>query len=491
MKANNSTYGYNFSLTKNLAGKRTRTFSLYHSLSRDDNPSDNITESVNDYLYPSPYTMVFEQLRSNRTPAINANMNASYNDQLTKKLSLRLTTRYTYSKTNQDIFTFGKYRQTGEYDSLNIALSSGLHREESRWYNGISFGYKINKVTVNLGTNWALQWINNNFTSKANASSQQHYSNLLMNMSINWKRYNFNFSQDVSAPFINYLNPVPDSSNPYNIAHGNPGLLPTKRNSFNLNGSFYNVKSNLNISTNAGISFGDNAIIRAVEFGTNGVQTTRPINVNGELNANFSVRVSKQYKRKQGFNFTVETGLYGGLGKIPMYYNKVMSDVTRITAGPSLGLSFNWDDVVEFTQRYAPSYIRNSYSNAIFSNTDAITQSLFGEIIVRMPKKLVWESNVSYRYNNQLAPGIPKDNIYWNAALSLLMLKEDKGQLKLSVYDILNRNNSVFRLINANTIVDNRSNVLQRYFTLTFTYNVRAMGAAKQKVGGKQSLFMF
>jgi hypothetical protein len=113
-----------------------------------------------------------------------------------------------------------------------------------------------------------------------------------------------------------------------------------------------------------------------------------------------------------------------------------------------------------------------------------------GELIIRLPKKLVWESNVAYRNTTQVAPGLPKTNILWNAAVTLLMFKGDVGLLKLSVYDILNRNNGYYRYTTQNQIVDQQTNVLKRFGELSFTYNIRNMGAPK-KVGGRDRLFMF
>ncbi|HEX8314509.1 MAG TPA: hypothetical protein VF609_05940, partial [Flavisolibacter sp.] len=100
------------------------------------------------------------------------------------------------------------------------------------------------------------------------------------------------------------------------------------------------------------------------------------------------------------------------------------------------------------------------------------------------------ETNVGYRFNSEVAPGLPKDNLLWNAAVTLLMFKGDVGFLKLSVFDLLNRNNGFFRFANGNQITDQQTNVLQRYGALTFTYNIRNMLAPK-KVGGKEQLFRF
>jgi hypothetical protein len=102
----------------------------------------------------------------------------------------------------------------------------------------------------------------------------------------------------------------------------------------------------------------------------------------------------------------------------------------------------------------------------------------------------VWETNLAYRYNSQVAPGLPKSNVLWNAAVTLLMFKGDVGLLKLSVYDILDRNNGFSRYTSQNQIIDQQTNVLKRFGELSFTYNIRNMGAPK-KVGGRDRLFMF
>ncbi len=105
-----------------------------------------------------------------------------------------------------------------------------------------------------------------------------------------------------------------------------------------------------------------------------------------------------------------------------------------------------------------------------------------------MPKHIVWESSLDYTYNPQVAAGIQKSAYRWNAAVNLLFLKQDKGQLKLSVYDLLNQNISVNRSVRENFIQDTETIILRRYFLLTFTYNIRNFGG---KVGGKDRLLMF
>ena len=158
--------------------------------------------------------------------------------------------------------------------------------------------------------------------------------------------------------------------------------------------------------------------------------------------------------------------------------------------GPSITIGLNWNDIVEYRPVYSPSFNRTSYTDPSFKPIKAITHYFENELIIRWPKKLVWETNFAYRNTNQAAPGLPKTNMLWNAAVTLLMFKGDVGLLKFSVFDILDRNNGYFRYTTQNQIMDQQTNVLQQFAELSFTYNIRNMGAPK-KVGGRDRLFMF
>lgn len=485
-------FNQNFNISYRFKGKRSRNLSIYESLEHATNPNYNTTESLNQYYYPVVNNQPFNQLRATKSPSTSFYLTQSYSDAFSPKLTFRINNRITYRKDEQDVFTYGKYTSTNKYDSLNYTLSNSLQREQTIWNSTLGFSYKISKiVTFNFAANWLQQWINNSFGVGTSANSKQYYSNLLPSASINWRRNNLSFYQDVSAPSVRSMTPIPDNSNPFNIIYGNPDLQPTKTTGLNFNSTIYNVKSNLSINTYASASIADNATVTNVVLNSNGVQTNKPVNVNGAFNSYISFRVSRQYKNSQKFIVTADMSLYGSYNRAPIFFNNVQSWATDLRFGPNVGLAMNWHDVVEFNPRYNPSFSRYEYSNKAFNNTDVVTHNISGEFIVRVPKKIIWETNMSYRYNSQVSPGLPKENIYWYAAVSMLMLKDDKGQLKFSVYDILNRNNSYYRYINANSITDSRSNVLQRYFSLSFVYNVRAFGAAKAKVGGKQNNMFF
>ena len=68
----------------------------------------------------------------------------------------------------------------------------------------------------------------------------------------------------------------------------------------------------------------------------------------------------------------------------------------------------------------------------------------------------------------------------WNASLSKQFLKNKAGELKLTVYDILNQNKSITRSIGENYFEDNSTNVIRRYFLISFIYNLNRMANRNQ-----------
>jgi hypothetical protein len=85
--------------------------------------------------------------------------------------------------------------------------------------------------------------------------------------------------------------------------------------------------------------------------------------------------------------------------------------------------------------------------------------------------------------NNQtytgLSQGLNQSFWLWNAAIGKKFLKNNAGELKLSVFDLLKQNQSIVRTVTNTYIEDAQSQVLQQYFMLTFTYNLKNFGVAK------------
>jgi hypothetical protein len=83
------------------------------------------------------------------------------------------------------------------------------------------------------------------------------------------------------------------------------------------------------------------------------------------------------------------------------------------------------------------------------------------------------QSEVLNQAYSGLGSGFNQNFTLWNAGFGYKFLKKQAGELRLNVFDLLKQNNSIARNVLTAYIEDARSQVLTRYFMLTFTYNLR------------------
>lgn len=485
----NNNYNHNLNLTRRFKAKKGRTLNIYHNLNLTKNLQRYITESENEFYYPYAYTRDFDQLRRQDVPTLSVNTNLNFSEPLTKALTLRFNNQYQYLNDQQDISIFNKDGFSSRYDIPDIAQARGFERDQHRVNSYLGLSYRIKQVTFSAGVNGLWQSIHNNFKNVSSSLNTSLF-NLLPSFSFNWKQLSAQVNQSVNAPSISYLNPVPDSTNPFFVRFGNPDLKPAKRTSFYVNNFIFLQNSGTSFNIYANGTFTDNDVVLSKTIDQNGVQSTRPVNASGTVNFYAGIGFGREFKRNQKFIFSFRVSPYINYDRRKLIVNNNVSTVSSFSVGPNVSFSLNWNDIIEMKPMYSPGISRTHYTDPSFTNLKVITHYMENELIIRWPKKLVWETNAGYRYNSQVAPGLPKDNLLWNAAVTLLMFKGDVGMLKLSVFDLLNRNNGFFRFANGNQITDQQTNVLQRYGALTFTYNIRNMGAPK-KVGGRDQLFRF
>jgi hypothetical protein len=482
-------YNHNVFLTKRFSSKKGRTLNFSNNTNYNKNNNDYITESNHHYYQPVGQDNIFEQLRTQITQVLNTNFNLSFAEPLTQKLTLRLNNNFQYIHDEQVVDIYEKDLTNSKYEIYKEELSSGSERRQNRFNTNLSLAYKINQLTLTIGINGLWQKINNEFRV-VDKQVDNKYFNILPNFSLQYKRLTFQYNENVTAPHISNLNPVPDSTNPFYIRYGSMTLQPAKRRSFYLNNFNFLQTTGTSYNIYAGGGFTDNDVVMKRTVNSNGVQTVVPVNVNGSMDFYGGIGFGKEFKNKQKFIFSFRFSPQFNYDKRKIIVNENISTATTFRISPTLNIGLNWNDKVEFRPQYSPGIQKMRYTDPSFKNIQVITHYLESELIIRWPKRLVWETNMIYRYNDQVAIGLPKENILWNASVTLLMFKGDVGLLKLGVFDLLDRNNAYFRYTNQNQVIDQESNVLQRYASMSFTYNIRNMGAAK-KVGGKDRLFIF
>ncbi|MFO7824803.1 MAG: TonB-dependent receptor, partial [Cyclobacterium sp.] len=79
-------------------------------------------------------------------------------------------------------------------------------------------------------------------------------------------------------------------------------------------------------------------------------------------------------------------------------------------------------------------------------------------------------NNVNNMLYRGLSEGLDQSVWLWNIEAGYRFLKNNKGELKVYVFDLLKQNNSISRSISDVAVTDVFSNVLTRYAMVSFTY---------------------
>lgn len=482
--------GYSHSINFNRAfKKKERSLYIGQDLAIGNRTDDQYNDII-DTFYQAGNKRSLNQLRDREASNLRASVSFNYNEPLTKKLGLKFSGSAEYFKDKDGLNTFNKNAASEDYNVINPALSNEVDRSGTRTTITTQLNWKIKKWSILPGVSYKTLDIDNNFTK--NPAIDQRFNYLLPALNVNFKEWSFSYNVNIREPQATDLQPVVDNTNTLYQQLGNPSLVPTKAHNLSLYYNKYDPKTftSYNVYFNGNIS--DDAVIRERRVDEKGVQTTRPINTNGVWRMSGNLSANRQFKLRSDWKLTLNASLWGDYSRNPVIVNDSRSEVKNWRIQPSGSWAFNFKDKLEFNQRYSINWNRSTYDNPVFPDLEVVTHYSSSEVVVRLPKHFVWESSIDYTYNPQTAPGVRKSNLRWNGGINYLFLKEEKGQLKLSVYDLLNQNISVSRTTRENYIQDNQTTILRRYFLLTFTYNIRNFGApAPQKVGGRNSLFMF
>ncbi len=501
--------GSNNALLLRKFKRKGRTFSVNWAINLNDQQSEGLNRSLNTYATaptrgaggadtlsrPTSSTgagalsRAINQLNNQRTYA-NANTNtitAAY----TEPLSLRNTLEFHYStaltRNTSDRQVTDYNETTSQYDRRNPSLSNQFLTTFLTNRGGITLQTRRLKYNYSVGLDAQQSGLRVDNQTRDTSFTRQ-FTNLLPNALLT---YNFarsrtlrlNYRTRLNAPSVSQLQPVPDNTNPLNIRLGNPTLRPEY--SHNLTLTYNNFQQGTFRSLFALITASrtDNKIVNATTFNNVGSQTTKPVNVDGyytltgylahgrpvtvgSLKANLNLNTNLTYNRGQSF------------------VNNQQNRSQSYLLSQGVSLNSNFTDKLEFSLGGNMSYQTASYSLQPQQNTEFVNRAFTADLYYQLPFRFVLTTDVSYNNYGGKSAGLNQNYTLLNVALARQFFKQRQGELKFQVYDALNQNRSIVRTVTDTYVEEVRSRVLNRYFLLSFTYNLRNFSA-----GATQSQF--
>lgn len=465
-------------LRKKFAKKgRTISSTITQSFNRSNSTGNQFTEQLSYLNNKLTNDSILDQQNTRKGENSSYSANIIYTEPLGKKSLLEFNSYLSKSIGSSSRRIFDRNVATDTYDILNTRLTNEFNSEYT--YSGGGMSYRSNQKKYNFSTGVSLQKAvldGENISAKTKLS--QSFQDILPNATFRYnfsqtKNFNLDYRTSTNQPSITQLQPVLDQSNINRQSIGNPDLKRSYVH--NLNIRFFSSKilagksffSTLNASTT------NNSIVNYDSVLPNRTILTKPVNVNGAYRINGSMNYGFGIKKlKSRLSF----GLNAGLNNNISYANGLLNTIVTKSTGPSMSYSYIVDDIIDInlTARYSFSQTSNEVNPTL--NTNFLTKVFGADMTNYLPFNIVLNQSFNYAINTGRAEGFNTSIPIWNASFSKFFMKNKRAEIKMSAFDLLNKNIGINRNVSQNQIVDRSYNVISQYFMLTFTYSLQKSG---------------
>jgi hypothetical protein len=452
------------------------TFTAGYNNNQSDGLSDNI--GLNTFTTGSGVENdTLNQRGYDDNKSTGYNLSVTWTEPLVTDVNVLFTARYNQSHAVSDRQTYNINEQSEKYDLIDSALSNAFRNNNESLAPGISFNIHKKKLNASLGNSVSFL-TQENYSMTRDSLFQQRFVNFFPTANFgyqfsNTRQINFNYNGRTQQPSIQQLQPVADNRNPLYIRLGNPDLQPSFMHSLSL--SMNAQKPDRKIFVSGGLNYSStmNQIVQEVYYDSVGRQVSRPVNTNGNHNSSFFMNMGKNWKAKTWMlKMNISTSL--NAGRSTVFSNKILNRANSYGVSGAFGVGFELNDKFSIQPRYTGRFNDTKYSIEQKGQVaSSVTHNFSLDFDVHITKRVTIETDINTNYNNRIAPGFRKSVTNWTAAINWKVLRKEQGNIRFIIYDILKQNTSVFRNISQTYIEDVEMDVLQQYFLVSFTYNLK------------------
>ncbi|WP_042721791.1 TonB-dependent receptor [Flavobacterium sp. B17] len=473
----NNSFNPNIYFSKKFRKKgREMHANLNSNISQNKENGLNRSENI---FYTQPQSFDNRnQLSVKKNQNSNYRFSIGYSEPVSDSVSVGLGISYNSANTRniRDVNDFNAATQ--QYSDYNDILSNSMNQKIDQISPELSF--EINKKKISawgaVNADFSNMNLNSSYTNQ-NYNIEKNFVLPGYNLGLNYefsqnKRLNLYHSSDFSIPTADQLTPYRDISNPLITFQGNPDLKNTWRNSTYLYFNNFNMVKNINYYLNIGFTYKNNDIINYSSFDESGRQLITYANISGNKNFNLGGSFSKTFKWKEN-KLTINPRFSTNYNFNKGFVNGEEFTSSSYSINPGLNLTYEIKEKLTIKPSYSLGYNFSKYKNYSIDNIHTSNQVLKLELTNYIFKsRLVLGNDLEYNTNTNIAPGFKRDFYFWNTSVGYSFFNKQLTA-KVKVYDVLNQNQSVRRII-SNTYFEDRDDlILKRYvmFSLTMKLN--------------------
>jgi hypothetical protein len=483
--------GVNFAnelLFRHKFAKAGRTISLGWNAGYTQNKGESYLNTASNYFETDTLRTALNQFSDLEQNGWSNSGTVSYTEPLSTKNFLQATYTISHRPNDSDKLTAQYDNASSAYSRIDTALSNRFKSQYITQSGALDYRFQSEKIQFNAGVSAQRADLRNQQAFPAQYNINRTFDNLLPNAMLRYtfsKRSNLRFMYRTStnAPAVSQLQDVVNNTNPLQLSTGNSALKQEYQHNIFTRYMSSSVSHSHTIFGMIGGTFKQNHIANGTYIAQKdtvinesvtlqrGAQITSPVNLSGY----YSLRSFFMYgfpmaAIKSNLNLTASATYTRTPGSINGAIN--YSKSPNLSFG--LVLSSNISEKIDFTVSSQSNLVKVENTLQKQLNSQYLNQTSRVKATITFGANWVFQTDLNHQYYTGLSEGFNQNFWLWNASFGKKFMKDQRGELKLSVFDLLKQNNSIQRNITETYYEDTRTTVLQRYFMLTFTYKIRS-----------------
>ena len=460
--------------------KQGRTFSIKFSSGFAPNKGESSLLSNNFFSTDSTQLNQISTLDNHKW---SVGTDVQYTEPINDKSRLMLNYKANYQQEDNTTETFDFEESTQAYDLFNDNLSNIFSNDY--FGQSIGGGYNFNAGKWRLMARASLQWseLLTEQHRPYTATTDNEFWNvlpmgMLMYRPVRTETFRLIYRTSTQLPSIEQLQNVVNNSNPLQLSVGKPDLVQgLQHRAFGMY-SKTNVEKSSILFVLLGGAYTNNYIssstyLSAADYDADlekDAQITVPVNLDGYYNlraySTYGFPV-KAIKSNLNIDYTAN------YSRTPGLINEELNHSNNANTGIGLTLSSNISERVDFTLSARSNYnfVRNTLQTS--SNTNYLNQRTKLKFNWILGDGFIFRTDLTHDFYDGLEEDFDQNYLLWNISIGKKLFKDDRGEISLTVFDLLKQNNSLTRNVTEIYTEDIQVNVLQQYVMLNFKYDLR------------------
>ena len=490
--SNNATNNTAYNLGGNLLlrhrfHKKGRTFSLGINASNSANDGTTMSTANNIYDNSPSLNDSTKQKIIQQQNTWNITAEAAYTEPMGKSGLLKLQYNFAYIPSVSDRDAYDALIGTDYYSTIpDSKLSNSFRSSNIANKGGTSYLFHIGSIDVSTGLNYQLSQLSNEQELPTKYNADRTFQNLLLVASLHYKisktkNLQCTYNSTTQPPSISQLQNVINNNDPLHLYTGNPDLKqPFQHNlMIRYSATSKNARHNFSVSLSGRYSqhsITQSSIIAQVDTQILGItlakgsQLTMPENIEGAGGVIGNVTYGLPLT---AIKCHLNLNINAGLNRMPVKINNELNVQNSHTAAMGISLGSNISENIDFIISSNTNLSANANTLNKELSTTYINERVTASLNLILWKGIVFNMALNYQTNSGLTEGYNQNAFLCNGSIGKKLFKKHQGDIRLSVFDLLNENTNIQHTITETYIQDTRSNAMQRYFLLVFTYKIK------------------